>query len=279
MFEASVYDTYSYLFTKPTFISLDPSVEPGSIPIQGIRIGVNGAEAQTGQAFANIDTTVTGSGYSPEAGQRLAEIGTVIGLQKGPAADLFFLTFDRIGEHTYARTPLTGATQVAVDLATRPDIGMRTFEQLNQSMSKITGVPTTNAGVRSTYLQVQQQLPPVPDLEAFLASHQTGVAQLAIKYCSEMVNNQQARVAFFPDLDVGSPASQFASSAGKDVLIGPLLAKAVGGNIATQPDELDIRTELGSLIDRLIAKPGTTSANVAKAACAAALGSGVLSIL
>src|SRR5690606_39269247 len=71
MFEASVYDTYSYLFTKPTFISLDPSVEPGSIPIQGIRIGVNGAEAQTGQAFANIDTTVTGSGYSPEAGQRL----------------------------------------------------------------------------------------------------------------------------------------------------------------------------------------------------------------
>src|SRR5690606_17818366 len=181
MFEASVYDSYSYLFTKPTFISLDPSVEPGSIPIQGIRVGVNGAEAQAGQAFANLDITVNSAGYSPEGGQRLAEIGTVIGLQKGPAADLFFLTFDRIGENTYARTPLTGATPVPVDLPARPDIGLRTFEQLNQSMSRITGVPTTNSAVRQTYLQVQQQLPPVPDMEAFLASHQTGVAQLAIK--------------------------------------------------------------------------------------------------
>lgn len=279
MFEVSVYDSYSYLFTRPTFISLDPDAEPGSIPIQGIRIGVNGAEAQVGQAFANLNTTVTSAAYSPEAGQRLADIGTVIGLQKGPESDLFFLTFDRIGQHTYARTPLAGATPVAVDLEARPDIGMRTFEQLNQSMSAITGVPTTNTAVRSTYLQVQQQLPPVPDIDAFLASHQTGVAQLAIKYCSEMVNNAELRGRFFPGLVVGSPASQFASAEGKEVLIGPLLTRAVGSNIATQPDDSDIRAELSSLIDRLIASPDASSSNVAKAACAAALGSGVLSIL
>src|SRR5690606_9510233 len=70
MFEASVYDSYSYLFTKPTFISLDPTVEPGNIPIEGIRIGVNGAEAEAGQAFANVKTVVSSAGYSPEAGQR-----------------------------------------------------------------------------------------------------------------------------------------------------------------------------------------------------------------
>jgi hypothetical protein len=127
---------------------------------------------------------VSSAGYSPDAGQRLSDIGTVIGLQKGPAADQFFLTFDRIGSNTYARTPLTGATPIPVDLPAQPDIGVRTFGQLNQSMSRITGVPTTNSGVRQTYLQVQQQLPPVPSIEAFLASHQTGVAQLAIKYCS-----------------------------------------------------------------------------------------------
>jgi hypothetical protein len=280
MFEASVYDSYSYLFTKPTFISLDPSVEPGSIAIQGIRIGVNGAEAQAGQAFANVNTTVSSASYSPEAGQRLAEIGTVIGLQKGPASDQFFLTFDRIGTHTYARTPLTGATPVPVDLPAQPDIGMRTFEQLNQSMAKVTGVPTTNNGVRQTYLQVQQQLPPVPNIEAFLASHQTGVAQLAIKYCSEMVNNTQLRTNFFGTglvLDV-APATQFAGTAGKDILIVPLLQKAVGTNIGSQPNDADIRAELSSLIDRLASKPGASSANVAKAACAAALGSGVLSI-
>jgi hypothetical protein len=280
MFEASVYDSYSYLFTKPTFISLDPAVEPGSIAIQGIRIGVNGAEAQAGQAFANVDTTVSSASYSPEAGQRLAEIGTVIGLQKGPAADQFFLTFDRIGTHTYARTPLTGATPVPVDLPAQPDIGMRTFEQLNQSMAKVTGVPTTNSGVRQTYLQVQQQLPPVPSIEAFLASHQTGVAQLAIKYCSEMVNSTPLRTNFFgAGLNLNAaPATQFAGTAGKDILIVPLLEKAVGTNIGSQPDDAVIRAELSSLIDRLATKPGASSANVAKAACAAALGSGVLSI-
>jgi hypothetical protein len=141
-------------------------------------------------------------------------------------------------------------------------------------------VPTTNSGVRSTYLQVQQQLPPVPSIEAFLASHQTGVAQLAIKYCSVMVDNPTTRTAFFPGLNVGTaPAAQFADVAGKDLLIVPLLQKAVGANVASQPADSEVRTELGLLIDRLANKPGASSANVAKAACAAALGSGVLSIL
>jgi mono/diheme cytochrome c family protein len=279
MFDASVYDSYSYLFTRPTFISLDPSVEPGSIPVKGIRIGVNGAEAQAGQAFANLDITVNDASYSPESGQRLSELGTVIGLQKGPEFDQFFLTFDRIADQTYARTAPAAAIPIPADLDPRPDIGVRTFEQLNQSMSQVTGVPTTNTQVRSTYLQVQQQLPPVPDIEAFLASHQTGVAQLAIKYCSVMVDNASTRSEFFPQLDTGmSAASQFSSAQGKEVLIGPLLEKVVGINIATQPEQEEVREELALLIDRLVAN-GASSANVAKAACAAALGSGVLSIL
>ncbi len=279
MLEASQYDSYGYLFTKPTFISLDPNARPGSLDIEGIRIGINGGEAHTGQAYATVDLTVTDANYTPTGGQLLSEVGTVIGLQKGPVSDQFFLTFDRIGSRTFARTPVTGITQAPVDLPAQSDIGVRTFEQLNQSMSRITGVPTTNAGVRTTYLQVQQQLPPVPNIEAFLASHQTGVAQLAIKYCSVMVDNATLRSAFFPSLVVGAaPAAQF-SGAGRDILVVPLLQKAVGANLASQPSDSDVRTELNALIDRLATKPGASSANVAKAACAAALGSGVLSIL
>jgi mono/diheme cytochrome c family protein len=282
MFEVSQYDSYSYLFSKPTFISLDPNAKPGSVPIDGIRIGVNGAEAGTGQAYANVHTTVTDANYSATSGQLLADVGTIIGLQKGPLSDQFFLTFDRIGTHTFVRTPVTGVTQQPVDLPAQSDIGIRTFEQLNQSMSKITGVPTTNTAVRSTYLQVQQQLPPVPSIEAFLASHQTGVAQLAIKYCSEMVNNATTRAAFFPGLNTGSPASQF-NGAGKDILLVPLLQKAFqqqsnGTDLVTQPTNTEVRNELSALIDRLV-NNGASSANVAKGACAAALGSGALSIL
>ncbi|MEO6079378.1 MAG: LamG domain-containing protein [Steroidobacteraceae bacterium] len=280
MLEASQYDSYGYLFTKPTFISLDPNARPGSIALEGIRIGINGAEAQAGQAYANVKLNVTDANYTPAGGQLLSEVGTIIGLQKGPAADQFFLSFDRIGTQTYVRTPVTGITQAPVDLPAQSDIGVRTFEQLNQSMSRITGVATTNSGVRSTYLQVQQQLPPVPSIEAFLASHQTGVAQLAIKYCSVMVDNPTARAAFFPSLNLAAaPAAQFADANGKDILATPLLQKVVGTNVASQPSDVAVRAELHALIGKLAAKPGASSANVAKAACAAALGSGVLSIL
>ena len=51
MFEASQLDSYAYLFTKPTFISLDPNASLANIDIKGIRIGVNGAEAKVGQTL------------------------------------------------------------------------------------------------------------------------------------------------------------------------------------------------------------------------------------
>jgi hypothetical protein len=283
MFEVSQYDSYSYLFTRPTFISLNPNYRPGTIPIKGLRIGINGTEAQNGQAYANLDLSVTDANYSSETGQLLSSIGTVIGLQNGPATDEFFLSFDQIAGQMHMRTPAVGVPSPEVNLAPQPDIGVRTFEQLNQSMSIITGVPTTDPGVRSTYLQVQQQLPPVPNIEAFLASHQTGVAQLAIKYCSVMVNTASTRQAFFPALNLAvQPATQFAG-AGKDILLVPLLTRAFqqdnGVDLATQPSDTEVRAELSALIDKLSAKPGASSATVAKAACAAALGSGALEIL
>jgi hypothetical protein len=96
-----------------------------------------------------------------------------------------------------------------------------------------------------------------------------------------MVNNATWRTGFFgAGFNVGAnPATQFADAAGKDILIVPLLTRAVGTGIASQPADAEVRTELSLLIDLLANKPGASSANVAKAACAAALGSGVLSIL
>jgi hypothetical protein len=97
-----------------------------------------------------------------------------------------------------------------------------------------------------------------------------------------MVNNASTRAAFFPALNTGGPASQFSGS-GKDILLVPLLQKAFqqqsnGTDLISQPSNSDVRTELSALIDRLVSN-GATSANVAKGACAAALGSGALSIL
>ena len=80
---------------------------------------------------------------------------------------------------------------------------MRTFDELNASMSHITGVPITNRpGWRQTFATVKQQLPPSRTSSAFLASHQTGVAQLAIQYCAALVDDAAARTAFFPALNI-----------------------------------------------------------------------------
>ena len=45
MFEVAQFDSFSYLFNKPTFINLNPAWTPGSINIKGMRIGINGKEA------------------------------------------------------------------------------------------------------------------------------------------------------------------------------------------------------------------------------------------
>jgi hypothetical protein len=117
----------------------------------------------------------------------------------------------------------------------------------------------------------------VPSIEAFLASHQTGIAQLAIKYCSAMVDDPTARANFYGALNINAAPSLFDTQPGKDQLINPLLQKVVGANLASQPADADIRTELNALIDKLKGNSANTS-TIAKAACAAALGSGVLTI-
>ena len=67
------------------------------------------------------------------------------------------------------------------------DIGVRSFAQVNSTFSQLTGVPTTNTSVVSTYQTVQQQLPAVNTLEAYSSAAQVGVAQLAVQYCQEVV--------------------------------------------------------------------------------------------
>ena len=83
LIEVSQFDSYSYLFNAPVFISLDPTATPGNFQIQGMRIGINGAEATAGQVYQNLDVTVADASYTP-AGQPLSSLGTVIGLEKGP---------------------------------------------------------------------------------------------------------------------------------------------------------------------------------------------------
>ncbi len=58
-------------------------------------------------------------------------------------------------------------------------------------------MPQTNTRVAATYDLVKQALPAVENLGTFGPAQQTGLAQLAIQYCSEMVETPALRTAFF----------------------------------------------------------------------------------
>jgi len=280
MFEASQYDSYSYMFDKPTFISLDPSARPDNLQIRGIRIGVNGTESKVGQAYVPLNATVTAANYSSATGQRLSDIGTIIGLEKGPDSDLFFLSFERIGDRTHAPVePAPVAPATPTDPAEiAADVGLRTFEEINATMSEVTTVPMTQADVKATYELVKQAMPVKETIEGMVASQQTGVAQLAIEYCNALVEDSGLRAAYFPGFNFSAPAtSAFGTAGARDLAFNPLLDRILGVNVATQPGRAQARAELDALAARLTSCGGGCAADrtrtVVKASCAAVLGS------
>src|ERR1700719_1161154 len=219
LFQASQYDNFSYLFYQPKFISLDPNaVVPANLPISGIRLGVNGVLAPAGQAYATMSASVGGANYTAANGQLLSGLGTVVPVTLGPANDLFFLSFDQLGSHVHAYVdPSVTVTPPAADNTPQPDYGVATFERINNSMSRITGVPLANSTVATLYHSEQQSLPAAPLISAFLPSHQTAIAQLANAYCGQLIGTQQYRDAFFGaglDGSINSGAAAFFGASG-----------------------------------------------------------------
>jgi hypothetical protein len=283
MFTVSQFDSYSYLFAKPTFISLDPTVTPNNLPIAGIQIGINGTIPQVGQAYLPLNTTVNSSTYTPQAGQLLSSVGTVIGLENGPLADQFFLAFSQLGGKSFTTTAQTYTPPPPVPLAPVADVGVRTFAQINSTLSVLTGVPKNNNAVSTTYQTVQQQLPNVPTLEGYSAANQVGVAQIAVQYCNTMVSTPAYQAAVFPGITFNG--STFSSAAGINAVSSALAARVIGnGSFASQPSPTAVTNELNNLIPILCNGSAPCNGNPARvlavtaAACAAAFGNAEMMI-
>lgn len=285
LFEVSQYDTYGYLFTQPSFLTLDSAQQPEGIPLQGMRIGVNGSEAHVGQSYANLDVTLSASEFG-ELGQSLSPLGAVIPLERGPDDDEFFLTFDLLGSETYARSSEPPLFVTAEDLPRAERIGVRTFDEINATMAAVTGVDPQTTSVDMTFQNLRQSLPAIPNVQSFLSSHQVAVAQLAIEYCNALVEGPTA-ATYFPGFDFNEPNTTTAySGAKRNLIIDPLIDNMMGIGIQTQPDFSSVRNELGyvssdgtrpdNLVDRLLGSadnPNTRA--IAKGVCAAVLGSAV----
>jgi hypothetical protein len=282
MMTVSQYDSYSYLFYQPTFISLDPTAKPNNIPLKGMRIGINGTIPQVGQAYIPLNTTVTAASYTSQ-GEVLSNIGTVIGLENGPLTDQFFLQFDLLGTQSDAIVEPPTATPPMPLGPVVADVGVRTFAQINSTLSVLTGVPTTNPAVVATYMSVQQQLPSVPTLEGFSAANQVGTAQLAIQYCSTMMNTPALVSQMFPGVTFNASTYPAQTNLVTSALAARVLSNGSTQTFPNQPAASTVTTELNNLIGILCT--GSSPCNnlprvtaVTAAACAAAFGSADMSI-
>ena len=312
IFEVSQFDNYSYLFNKPFFLSLDANASPTNIPVQGMRIGINGKEAIVGQSYRKMDITLDDADYT-DAGQVMSPLGTVIALENGPVSDQFFLTFEVLGSNTNVVVEATPAPlPTPADLPAESDIGVRTFAEINSSMAALTGVDRTTTSVDDIYQTIIQQLPTLEDIDTFISTHQMAVTQLAIGYCDALVENSTLRNNFFNsgygvsatvdfDQDVAT-AYGSGDSVQKNQVVSQLyykmvglpeysLATGIGVSLATTTNLAAVKAELigpagtnaNNLFDRLTTAcptgcDSTRTKTIAKALCASTLGSAAMLI-
>ncbi|MBL1276687.1 MAG: LamG domain-containing protein [Ectothiorhodospiraceae bacterium] len=314
-FVVSQFDSYSYLFDKPTFISLNAAFVPSDTVIKKMRIGLNGKEPAVGQAYANLDTTINATDYTV-SGQQLSSLGTIIALEKGSDSDEFFLTFEDFDGNANTRVASVCGTTLTcnstpVDGTPMPEVGLRTFEEILASMSAMTGVdpylPQFSNVLETYYAEnsgivsgIKQQLPSVETVTGFLAAHQMGIAQLAIAYCDALVEDTTLRNNFFGTFAFSSNlGTSFGAgdSTEKNQIVDALYDNMMGypdaGNggatLANMLTRADIKLELigpsaNNLFDNMSANCSATGCStdqtrtraVTKAMCTSALASAAM---
>jgi hypothetical protein len=302
---ASQYDTYSYLFTNPTFISLNPAAAPANLQIAGMRIGINGTIPLAGQSYSTLNVTVGPPSYTPTGGQVLSTVGDIVAVDQGPATDMFFLSFDQFGTFSHAYVePVYTATAPVACTTTYPapgasvlcpaDMGIATFERIDHTMSAITGVPFTNTAVNTLYQSVQQAMPSQPQINAFLPSNQTAISQMAGVYCAQLVGTPAAFNAFFGGSGntgfaalnsnlTATASAYFGTSASPNQtninsVVTPIV-NAVVGPVAYPQAAAGMTTELNNLLLLIPTLNSTETVSAATiAACSAALGSAAATV-
>jgi hypothetical protein len=269
-FQVSEFDAYSYLFCEPTIVTTTPG-----FAVQGLRIAVNGLAPVASQSFRTIQATVD------ETNEHLSSLCTIVAKNLGSALDAFQVWFEVLGANTNIVTePVPTAPPDDGSVVARADVGLRDFDQINDTMSELTGV---DRSLVPTFDELTQQLPGSNDAGTFVSSHQVAISKLALEYCDQLVESTALRQAFFGAFPFTSPAGTvFGVQANRDLLTGSLIDGMLGTNLATQPDPAAVRTELEALIDTLVAGCGVCDAErtrtVAKATCAAVLSSAAVQL-
>ncbi len=312
--QAEQYDTYSYLFNNPVYVNLGSPTPSINFRIKGMRIGINGKEAIVGQSFINLKEDGTDLVINAN-NQEISRLGSVIQLQRGLSGttqDDFFLSFEVLGTetNTFVVAKPVASTDPLPDLPAQSDIGVRTFSEINGTMSELTGVPTSNTNVLAKYNLLIQQMPSIESMNSFGPANIIAISQLAFEYCDRLIEDTSitglcertgstisARECLFDTFDTNNNFTKTAAIAfdttGRTTVADALYDRMIGiptaalnTGLINAPGRTEINNELinasaagtypGNLVDRLIG--GSTTNNITKAMCTSVLGSAAMLI-
>jgi len=261
--QAAQIDAAAYLFAEPVYVS-----DATGVAIKNIRIGVNGAVPVAVQPFRRIDTVAM------QTGTVLSPLGAVIPVQLGPDDDQFHLEFEVLANQ-FGTTELIppSSPPAAVPDVVEPDLGLRTFSQINDTMSGLTGVDANQNVVLASYSTLRGSLPPSSDLLTFAAAQQVAIQRLATDYCGVVVNDNASCDNFFGACAIDVNA--------KDQVAATLYGRFIGDNLLNQPALADVAVEIVRMIDDLGCANGCTGATAEialQATCAAVLSSAAVTV-
>ena len=258
-------DPFAYVFARPKLVS-----DATGIQVKNIRIAVNNNVPVAMQVFRRIDTMVM------QSGQEISPLGAVIPTDLGMAADQFHLEFEVLGGQTGTAEMVGSAVPPAdpIDVP-EPDIGVRTFSQVHDTMAALTGISQGDRDVRERYATLKDQLPSNADALGFGAAQQIAIQRLATTYCGEITNNSTRCRNFFNDNNCAIAAGE------KDAIAGAVIDKTAGVNLANQPDRTASIAALVGIMDAENCANGCSDAagrQVLQAVCTAGLASSAVTI-
>ncbi|MEM7502287.1 MAG: LamG domain-containing protein [Pseudomonadota bacterium] len=256
-------DDAGYLFAKPTFVT-----DATGVAVKNLRVGVNGGVPVASQPFRRIDTIVD------QTGTELSPLGGVVPSQLGVDQDMFHLEFEVLGAQVgLAELVAPSSPPVPVPDVPEPELGLRTFAQVNDTMASLTGIDPNLNAVLSSYSELRGSLPPSSDILSFASAQQIAIQRLATSYCGAIVSNAGRCSDFFGACAVDGGA--------KDQVGNTLYDRFIGDNLANQPARAGVTTEIVSVIDDLGCAGGCTGADaetVLQASCSAVLSSAAVTV-
>lgn len=171
----------------------------------------------------------------------------------------------------------TPSTPEAVINQAQVEIGVKTFEEIYQSFSAITGIPESQTNVLGVYRNVVDSLPTSSDVKGFLPANQVAIAKLASEFCTQLVDTDNGnRMGIWPGAEYNIRLSDF-NNTRRMTVVRNMLDAFWGMGVVSDADRASAEDELYDLMIELSVGESTTSSastrKVMKGACTVSLSS------